>query len=74
MLTRLGCSYSLPLALNSTGDELLNHEIKAKAVGRKRVRTQPEMLKNFRRYLYHRQKQPQVIRHFFREQHVRYAA
>lgn len=55
-------------------DELLNHDLKANAVGRKRVRTQSEMVSNVRRYLHRRQKQPQVIRNFFQEQHVNYAA
>lgn len=55
-------------------DELLNHDLKANAVGRKRVRTQSEMIANVRRYLHRRQKQPQVIRNFFQEQHVDYAA
>jgi transposase len=55
-------------------DELLNHDLKANAVGRKRVRTQSEMVTNVRRYLNRRQKQPQVIRNLFQEQHVNYAA
>lgn len=55
-------------------DELLNHDIKANAVGRKRVKTKEEMLENIRRHLHRRQKQPQVIRNFFREKHVSYAA
>ena len=55
-------------------DELLNHDIKANAVGRKRVKTKEKMMENVRRYLHRRQKQPQVIRNFFREKHVSYAA
>jgi len=55
-------------------DELLNHDVKANAVGRKRAKTKQEMIENVRRYLRRRQRQPQVMQRFFREKHVTYAA
>jgi transposase len=63
-----------PFSPELNPDELLNHDIKANAVGRRRVRTQAEMVTNVRCHLHRRQQQPQVIRNFFREKHVRYAA
>ncbi len=55
-------------------DELLNHDVKANAVGRKRAKTKGEMMQNVRRHLRRRQRQPDVVRRFFREKHVAYAA
>lgn len=55
-------------------DELLNHDVKANAVGRKRAKTRVEMIENVRRHLRRRQRQPEVIKRFFREKHVAYAA
>lgn len=55
-------------------DELLNHDVKANAVGRKRAKTKGEMMENVRRHLRRRQRQPDVVRRFFREKHVAYAA
>jgi transposase len=55
-------------------DELLNHDVKANAVGTRRPRTQAEMVASVRAYLHRRQRQPHVVRRFFQEEHVRYAA
>jgi transposase len=55
-------------------DELLNHDVKANAVGRKRAKTKVEMIQNVRRHLRRRQRQPEVIKRFFQEKHVVYAA
>nr|MBD3885339.1 transposase [Phormidium tenue FACHB-886] len=55
-------------------DELLNHDVKANAVGRKRARTKREMMENVRQHLRRRQRQPDVVRRFFHEKHVAYAA
>jgi transposase len=55
-------------------DELLNHDLKANAVGRKRAKTKSEMMENIRRHLRRRQRQPEVVRRFFHEKHVAYAA
>ncbi len=55
-------------------DELLNQDVKTNAVGRKRPRTEPELVGNVRRFLWSTQRQPQKIRSYFRAPHVRYAA
>ncbi len=55
-------------------DELLNHDVKANAVGRKRAKTKFEMMENIRRHLRRRQHHPEVVRRFFHEKHVAYAA
>lgn len=55
-------------------DELLNHDVKANAVGRKRARTKQEMMENVRCHLRRRQSQPDVVQRFFHEKHVAYAA
>jgi transposase len=54
-------------------DELLNHDVK-QAIGRTRPRSRAELMSATRAWLHRRQKQPEVIRNFFREEHVRYAA
>jgi len=55
-------------------DELLNQDVKSNAVGRRRPADQQEMLANVRGYLRSTQKQPHIVRNFFHEQNVRYAA
>lgn len=55
-------------------DELLNQDVKSNAVGRRRPRTQTEMIHTVRGYLRKRQRQPTVVQAFFQEKHVRYAA
>ena len=55
-------------------DELLNQDVKSNAVGRRRPADQREMLANVRGYLRSTQKQPHIVRNFFHEDNVRYAA
>jgi transposase len=55
-------------------DEVLNQDIKSNAVGRCRPRTLIEMISNVRGYLRSRQKQPDIVKKYFHEEHVRYAA
>ena len=55
-------------------DELLNHDVKANAVGRQRPKNQAEMIENIRSYLRSTQRHPNVVQNFFREKHVAYAA
>lgn len=55
-------------------DELLNQDVKSNALGRRRAHDQTELLRNVRGYLRGRQRRPQVVRNYFREEHVRYAA
>ena len=55
-------------------DELLNQDVKTNAVGRMRPRDEQELLGNVRSYLRITQGHPQVVRNYFRERHVQYAA
>ena len=54
-------------------DELLNQDTK-QAMKRCRPADQREMIGRVRGHLHRRQKQPQVVKRFFEERHVRYAA
>jgi transposase len=55
-------------------DELVNHDVKSNAVGRKRPRTQTQMIGQIRTHMRNRKEQPEVVRRFFQEESVRYAA
>lgn len=55
-------------------DELLNQDVKSNAVGRRRPRNQSELMGHVRGYLRSTQRQPRIVRRFFEEKHVRYAA
>ncbi len=55
-------------------DELLNQDVKSNALGRRRPSNQREMIADARGYLRSTQKQPSIVRSYFREKHVRYAA
>jgi len=55
-------------------DEMLNQDVKSNAVGRKRANDQKELISNVRRFLWGRQRQPRVVKNYFHEKHVRYAA
>ena len=55
-------------------DEFLNQDVKSNAVGRRRARNQQELTANTRSYLWSRQRQPHIVRRYFQEKHVRYAA
>lgn len=54
-------------------DECLNQDTK-QAMRKVRPRDQREMMSNVRGHLHRRKKQPAVVRRFFQEKHVRYAA
>jgi transposase len=54
-------------------DECLNQDTK-QAMRKTRPRHQCELIDNVRSHLRRRQKQPQVVKRFFQEHHVRYAA
>ena len=54
-------------------DEMLNQDVKSNAVGRRRAKNQRELIANTRRYLRSRQKHPAIVKHYFQEEHVRYA-
>lgn len=55
-------------------DELLNQDVKSNALGRRRPATKEEMKAGVRSYLRSTQRSPRIVRNFFREEHVRYAA
>ena len=55
-------------------DEVLNQDVKSNAVGRVRARNQQELVKNVRGFLRSRQRQPRIVRKYFQEEHIRYAA
>ena len=55
-------------------DELLNQDVKSNALGRRRAHDQTELLHNVRGYLRGRQRRPHIVKNYFREEHVRYAA
>jgi len=55
-------------------DEVLNQDVKSNAVGRKRPRSQSEMIKTVRSFLLSKQKQPEKVKSYFHEKNVQYAA
>ena len=55
-------------------DEILNQDVKSNAVGRKRARCQSELIANVRSFLWGRQRRPNVVKKYFSEKHVSYAA
>lgn len=55
-------------------DELLNQDVKTNGLGKSRPTDRIELMAIVRSHLYRRQKQPQVIKNLFGEEHVRYAA
>ena len=55
-------------------DEMLNQDVKTNAVGRRRAKNVRELISNTRRYLWSRQRQPNIIKRYFRGPHVQYAA
>ena len=55
-------------------DEYLNNDVKSNAVGRRRARTKEELKANIRNYLQSTQKQPAIVKSYFRAKPVRYAA
>ena len=54
-------------------DELLNHDVKL-ALGGSRPRNGGDLKAAVRSHLHRRQKQPQIVKRFFRATHVKYAA
>jgi len=55
-------------------DEVLNQDVKSNAVGRKRAGNQQELISNVRKYLRSRQRQHHIVKRYFQEKHVQYAA
>jgi len=55
-------------------DEMLNHDVKANAVGRKRAPSRAKLMGNVRRHLERRRSDPETVCRFFHAKTVRYAA
>lgn len=55
-------------------DELLNQDVKSNALGRQRPRDQQEMIGQVRCYLRSTQRQPDIVKRYFEEENVAYAA
>lgn len=55
-------------------DELLNQDTKTNAIGRQRPGSSSEMKANLRSYLWSTQRRPDIVRNYFNEEHVAYAA
>lgn len=55
-------------------DELLNHDVKKAIATRSRPTDRNELIGAVRGHLRRRQKQPAIVKAFFREKHVQYAA
>ena len=55
-------------------DELWNNDLKANALGRQRPGNKDEMKADILSYSRSTQRRPDVVRNYFKEEHVRYAA
>jgi transposase len=55
-------------------DEMLNQDVKANAVGKRKPRNRKELVDDMRSFLHRRQMMPQVVSRYFHEENVRYAA
>ena len=55
-------------------DELLNQDVKTNALGRVRPLNLPEMMDHVRSYLRIMHRNSRLVKNYFREGHVRYAA
>lgn len=66
--------YLPPYGPELNPDEMLNNDVKSNAVGRRRPHTHEEMIQNVRRHLYACQRKPELVKKYFQEKHVRYAA
>jgi len=55
-------------------DEMVNQDVKTNAVGRKRAHNREQLMRHVRRYLVRRRRQPDLVRRYFHEKSVLYAA
>lgn len=55
-------------------DEMLNQDVKSNSVGKKRAHSQIELISNVRSYLFSRKRQKELVKNYFNEKHVLYAA
>jgi hypothetical protein len=70
--SRIFCLPSYSPELNQ--DELLNQDVKTNTLGRVRPVNVQEMMDNLRSYLRITQARPKLVKNYFRERHVQYAA
>ena len=54
--------------------EMLNQDVKANALGRRRPRDRTQLVREVRAYLRSRQRQPGLVARYFHERHVTCAA
>ena len=66
--------YLPPYSPELNPDEMLNQDVKSNAVGRRRPRNQEEMIKNVRGHLRKRQRNQKLVKRYFQEKNVLYAA
>ena len=66
--------YLPPYSPDLNPDEMLNNDVKANAVGRRRAHNQKELMRNIREYLRRRRNAPDVVKRYFHAEPVRYAA
>ena len=55
-------------------DEMVNQDVKTNAVGRRRAHNRSQLMGHVRRYLERRRANPDLVRRYFHESSVRYAA
>lgn len=55
-------------------DEMLNQDVKTNALGKRRPRSRSQMMRTVRGYLDYRRRNPELVRRYFHEPSVRYAA
>lgn len=72
--TRLRLFYLPKYSPELNPDELLNQDVKSNAVGRRRPQSLTDMEADVRGYLRSTQRYPAVVKSYFREKHVAYAA
>lgn len=63
-----------PYSPDLNPDEILNQDVKSNGLGRRRPRHQHELMTQIRGCLRRRQRQPHIVRRYFEEKSVRYAA
>jgi hypothetical protein len=69
-----GAARIAPPRSKRTQYQLLNQDVKSNALGRQRPPDKPALLAGVRAYLRSTQRQPSIVRSYFQEKHVRYAA
>lgn len=72
--TRLRLFYLPAYSPDLNPDEMLNQDVKSNAIGKRSPRTQTQMMRTMRNYLEKRRGNPDLVRRYFHEDSVRYAA